>query len=213
MTGSSKGKVSIPPELRPTNQRIEAFSDAVFAIVVTIMVLEIRIPDQLAFGNDANALMEFASVTATYALSFVVIAIFWSNHHYLIFTLPKADRATIWLNNNALFWITLIPVVARFFGLHPTSPRAVAVYAFVVMTCTISFSLLRRHGARISHNEFHRSLHRRVFRKIWPAVVAYAAAIPLSFVDIRIAWACLLVLPTLFFLPVTRSATLARAEA
>ena len=196
--------MSLPPELRPSNRRIEAFSDAVFAIVVTIMILEIRIPDELAFGGNREALMPFAAVIGTYTLSFVVIAIFWSNHHYLIFTLPKADRTTIWLNNNALFWITLIPIVARFFGLHPTSPRAAAAYAFVVMTCTVSFSLLRRHAALISSSEFHRSLHRRVFRRIWPAVLVYAAAIPLAFVDIRLAWACLVVLPALFFLPVTR---------
>jgi len=204
VSDAGKGEMALPAELRPTNRRIEAFSDAVFAIVVTIMILEIRIPDVLAFRADHDALMTFAAVIGTYALSFVVIAIFWSNHHYLIFTLPKADRTTIWLNNNALFWITLIPIVARFFGLHPTSPRAAAAYAFVVMTCTISFSLLRRHGARISHNEFHRALHRRVFRRIWPAVMVYAAAIPLAFVDIRLAWACLIVLPALFFLPVTR---------
>jgi len=199
-----KGMMSLPAELRPSNRRIEAFSDAVFAIVVTIMILEIRIPDELAVRVDQNALMPFVAVIGTYALSFIVIAIFWSNHHYLIFTLPKADRTTIWLNNNALFWITLIPIVARFFGQHPNSPRAAAAYAFVVMTCTISFSLLRRHAALISRNEFHRSLHRRVFRRIWPAVMVYAAAIPLGFVDIRLAWACLVVLPALFFLPITR---------
>ena len=204
MSDGRKGMTALPLELRPSNRRIEAFSDAVFAIVVTIMILEIRIPDELAFRADHEALLRFAALIGTYALSFVVIAIFWSNHHYLIFTLPKADRTTIWLNNNALFWITLIPIVARFFGQHPTSPRAVAAYAFIVMTCTVSFSLLRRHGAEISRNEFHRSLHRRVFKRIWPAVIVYAAAIPLAFVDIRLAWACLVVLPALFFLPVTR---------
>lgn len=190
-------------ELKPDNRRIESFSDAVFAIVVTIMVLEIHIPDGLAFGNDNAALMEFGALLATYVLSFVVIGIFWSNHHYLIFTLPKTDRATIWLNNNALFWVTLIPIVARFFGFHPTSPRAAAAYAFVIMMCTLSFSFLRRHAARISHNEFHRAVHRRVFRRIWPAVAIYAAAMPLAYVDIRITWVCLLVLPAMFFLPVT----------
>ena len=204
MTDSSKDGLSLPTELKPSNRRIEAFSDGVFAIVVTIMILEIRVPDVLAFGDDHLALMRFAAVIATYALSFVVIAIFWSNHHYLIFTLPKADRATIWLNNNVLFWITLIPIVARFFGQHPISPRAAAAYAFVIMACTVSFSLLRRHAAKISRNEFHRSVHRRVFRRIWPAVAFYAAAMPLAFLDIRLAWACLVVLPVLFFLPVTR---------
>jgi len=206
MTGGPKSPPKVPSELRPGNDRLEAFSDGVFAIVVTIMILEIRIPDELAFSGDPAALMAFTAAIATYALSFVVIAIFWSNHHYLIFTLPKADRTTIWLNNNNLFWITMIPLVARFFGQHPTSPRAAAAYAFVIMTCTISFSLLRRHGAKISSNEFHRSLHRRVFRRIWIAVAAYALAMPLGFVDIRLAWACLIVLPALFFLPVTREA-------
>ena len=206
MTGGPKSRPKVPSELRPGNDRLEAFSDGVFAIVVTIMILEIRIPDELAFSGDPAALMAFTAAIATYALSFVVIAIFWSNHHYLIFTLPKADRTTIWLNNNNLFWIPMIPLVARFFGQHPTSPRAAAAYAFVIMTCTISFSLLRRHGAKISSNEFHRSLHRRVFRRIWIAVAAYALAMPLGFVDIRLAWACLIVLPALFFLPVTREA-------
>jgi len=206
MTGGSNDRPRLPSELKPSNRRLEAFSDGVFAIVVTIMILEIRIPDELAFGGDRVALMRFAAVIATYALSFLVIAIFWINHHYLIFTLPKADRATLWLNNNALFWITLIPIVARFFGQHPFSPRAAAAYAFIVMTCTVSFSLLRRHGATISRNEFHRSLHRRVFRRIWPAVALYAAAIPLAFLDVRLAWACLVLMPILFFLPVTREA-------
>ena len=205
-TDGSRQREKLPPELMPSNHRLEAFSDAVFAIVVTIMILEIHIPDELAAGSDSAALMRFGALIVTYALSFVVVAIFWSNHHYLIFTLPKADRATIWLNNHALFWITLIPLVARFFGQHPTAPRAAATYAFVIMMCTIAFSLLRRHGARISHNEFHRSLHRRVFRRIWPAVALYAAAMPLAFLDIRLAWACLVVLPALFFLPVTREA-------
>jgi hypothetical protein len=64
--------------------------------------------------------------------------------------------------------------------------------------------MLRRHAARVSHNEFHRELHRRVFRKAWIAIALYAAAIPLAFIEIRFAWALLLVLPSLFFLPVVR---------
>jgi len=88
--------------------------------VVTIMVLEIRVPDSLAFGSDTNALMQFSTLIVTYALSFVVVGILWASHHYLIFTLPNADRTTIWLNNNVLFWVTTIPI-----GLYPTSPRAV----------------------------------------------------------------------------------------
>jgi len=82
-----------PPELRPTNRRIESFSDAVFAIAVTIMVLEIRVPDRLAFADDAVAFQEFVTLLGIYVLSFVVVGILWANHHYLVFTLPSTDRA------------------------------------------------------------------------------------------------------------------------
>lgn len=189
-------------ELQPSNRRIEGFSDGVFAVAVTIIVLEVRVPDGLAFANDAGAFQQFVSLLAIYALSFVVVGILWTNHHYLVVTLLSADRTTLWLNNLVLFWVTMVPVVARFFGLHPTSPRATAAYAFVVMMCTISLTLLRRHALQISANEFHRALHRRVFQRVWIAIAAYGAAIPLAFVSVRLSWILLIILPALFFLPV-----------
>jgi len=198
------GKSADNDELTPSNRRIESFSDAVFAIAVTIMVIEIRVPDSLAFTNDAVALRHFAALLITYAFSFVVVLILWGSHHYLIFTLPKADRSTLWLNNLVLFWVTLIPVVAQFFGLHPMSPRAAAAYAFVIKMCTVAFTLLRRHASWVSHNELHRAIHRTVFRKAWIAIALYAAAIPLAFVNIKLVWALLAALPLLFFLPVVR---------
>jgi uncharacterized membrane protein len=195
----------VSDELRPSSRRIEGFSDGVFAVAVTIIVLEVRVPDSLAFANDAAALGQFATLLAIYALTFVVVGILWANHHYLITTLASSDRATLWLNNHVLFWVTMVPVVARFFGLHPTSPRATAAYAFVVMMCTASLTLLRRHASRISANQFHRAIHRRVFRKVWIAIAAYAAAIPLAFVDVRLSWALLIILPAMFFLPIVRA--------
>jgi len=192
-------------ELRPSSRRLESFSDAVFAIAVTIMVLEIRVPDSLAFGRDAAALEKFATVLAIYGLSFVVVGILWANHHYLVFTLPRTDRVTVWLNNHVLFWVTMVPIVARFFGLHPTSPSATAAYAFVIAMCTGALTLLRRHASRVTHNRSHLALHHRVFRRAWTAIAFYAAAIPLAFVDIRISWALLVVLPAMFFLPVIRA--------
>ena len=192
-------------ELRPTSRRLEAFSDAVFAIAVTIMVLEIRVPDSLAFSNDTASFEQFATLLAIYALSFVVVGILWANHHYLVFTLPQADLVTVWLNNHVLFWVTIVPIVARFFGLHPTSPRATAAYAFVVMMCTAALTLLRRHAAEVSCSLFHRALHRRVFRRAWVAIALYAAVIPIAFVNIRLSWVLLLILPAMFFLPVVRA--------
>lgn len=191
-------------ELHPSNRRIEGFSDGVFAVAVTIIVLEVRVPDSLAFANDAAGLQQFLTLFAIYALSFVVVGILWANHHYLILTLSGTDRATLWLNNHVLFWVTMVPVVARFFGLHPTSARATAAYAFVVMMCTVALTLLRSHASRATANRFHRALHRRVFRKVWIAIAAYAAAIPLAFVNVKLSWALLIILPAMFFLPIVR---------
>jgi len=204
MVDGSKHGLKPAPERNPSSRRIEAFSDGVFAVAVTIIALEVRVPDGLAFAHDAVALQQFATLLAIYALTFVVVGILWANHHYLIFTLPNTDRASLWLNNHVLFWVTMVPIVARFFGLHPTSPRATAAYAFVVMMCTCSLTLLRRHASRISANQFHRAVHRRVFRKVWIAIAAYAAAIPLAFVDVRLSWALLIILPAMFFLPIVR---------
>lgn len=201
---NSDSGVSQPLELHPNNRRIEAFSDGVFAVAVTIIVLEVRVPDSLAFANDAVAFQQFVTLLAIYALTFVVVGILWANHHYLVTTLASSDRATLWLNNHVLFWVTMVPIAARFFGLHPTSPRATAAYAFVVMMCTGSLTLLRRHASAISANDFHRALHRRVFQKVWIAIGAYAAAIPLAFVNVRLSWALLVILPAMFFLPIVR---------
>jgi uncharacterized membrane protein len=199
------------PELRPDNRRIEAFSDAVFAIVVTLMMLEVRVPDGLAFGRDPVALQAFLTLLATYAFSFFITMILWASHHYLIFTIPKPDRGTIWLNTLILFCVTLIPISAQFFGFHPTSPRAAAAYGFVLMACTASFSLLRAHAVRICPNPLHQAIHRRVLRKAWIAIAIYAVSMLLAFVDIRFAWACFLITPIMFFLPVVRPPTVPQA--
>src|SRR6185369_12962899 len=114
MAAGSKNEPMISPELNPSNRRIEAFSDGVFAVAVTIIVLEVRVPDSLAFTIDALALQQFATLLGIYALTFVVVGILWANHHYLIFTLPTTDRASVWLNNHVLFWVTMVPIVARF---------------------------------------------------------------------------------------------------
>jgi uncharacterized membrane protein len=204
MSGGPKDKPKVSPALNPSNRRIEAFSDGVFAVAVTIIVLEVRVPDSLAFSNDAVALQHFASLLAIYALTFVVVGILWANHHYLIFTLPRIDRTSLWLNNHVLFWVTMVPIVARFFGLHPASPRATAAYAFVVLMCTCSLTLLRRHASQMTANQFHRAVHRRVFRRVWMAMAAYATAIPLAFVNVRLSWALLIILPAMFFLPIVR---------
>lgn len=192
----------VEAELQPDNHRIEAFSDGVFAIVVTIMVLEIRIPDSLAFGDDHATFTHFASYLGTYTLSFLVIANLWTSHHYLLFTVHKPARTTLWLNSLLLFCVTLVPIATRFLGMHPTSPRAAAAYGLVAAACTASFMLLRSHAARTTHNDLHRGIHRRVLRRAWVFLAIYMASIPLAFVSPWLAWACFVIVPPMLFLPV-----------
>ena len=192
-------------ELRPTSARLESFSDGVFAIVITIMVFQIAIPDSLAFGHDGVAFRGFVVILATYALSFVIIANLWLSHHYLIFTVTNPTRLTLWLNNLLLFFVTLVPVTTRFLGSHPASPRAAAAYGLVATACTASFMLLRSHAARTTHNELHRGIHYRVLRRTAYFVAIYVASIPLAFVSPWLAWACFLAVPPLLFLPVIRA--------
>ena len=193
-------------QLRATSRRIENFSDGVFAIVVTIMVFEIRIPNSLAFGSDPAALRQFAEVLFTYALSFFVIVNLWTSHHYLVFTVSNPTRTTIWFNNLLLFCVTLIPITTRFLGLHPNSSMAAAAYGLLGVAATASFMLLRSHAARIADNEVHRGIHRRVLRLTWLFLAIYAASIPLAFVSPWLAWACFLIVPPMvFFLPGIRA--------
>jgi len=191
-------------ELMPDNRRIESFSDGVFAIVVTIMVLEIRIPDSLAFGYDRAAFNEFATYLGTYALSFLVIVNLWTSHHYLLFTLRQPARTTLWYNSLLLFTVTLVPVATRFLGMHPSAPRAAASYGFVAALCTAAFMLLRSHAARTTHNDVHRGIHRRVIHRTWLFLAIYVASIPLAFVNLWLAWACFVIVPPMLFLPIIR---------
>lgn len=199
-------KPHVESELKPDNRRMASFSDAVFAIVVTIMVLEIRIPDDLAFGNDRAALMGFVSYVGTYALSFLVIVNLWTSHHYLLFTVPRPARSTLWYNNLLLFCITLIPLTTRFLGMNPGSPRAAAAFGLVGAAATGSFILFRAHAARQTRSELHRGIHWRVIRRAWLFLAIYLASVPLAFVNLWLAWACFIIVPPMLFVPVIRAA-------
>jgi uncharacterized membrane protein len=192
-------------ELRPGNHRLELFSDGVFAIVITIMVLDVRIPASLAFANDAAAMRQVANELVAYALSFLVIANLWTSHHYLLFTITMPARGTVWLNNHLLFWISLIPVATRFLGHFPASSRAAAIYGVIAFGCTGAFMLLRSHAARMTHNDVHRMIHRRVLKRTWLFLAIYAASVPLAFVNVWLAWICFAIVPPMLFLPVIRA--------
>jgi uncharacterized membrane protein len=118
--------------------RLEAFSDGVIAIIITIMVLELKPPHSTNAADLAGVLPGWLR----YALSFVYVGIYWVNHHALLDRIAKVDGAALWANLHLLFWMSLIPYVTAWAGEHPMAPVPVALYGVVLLLCSISFMLL-----------------------------------------------------------------------
>src|ERR1700731_475825 len=127
--------------------RIEAFSDGVIAILITIMVLELKAPHDPTPASLAKMWPTFFA----YILSFIIIAIYWINHHHLIHLVARGDSVGLWANINLLFWISLIPWVTLYLGDNPALPFPVAMHAAVSTAGAISFSLLRASIVRHHH--------------------------------------------------------------
>jgi uncharacterized membrane protein len=118
--------------------RLEAFSDGVFAIIITIMVLELKIPK----GVDWEVIRELLPKLYCYALSFVFIGIYWGNHHHLMHTLKRVNASVIWANMHLLFWLSLVPCVTGWMGENNFDKTPVATYGGLLLLCGISFTIL-----------------------------------------------------------------------
>src|SRR5687768_16736097 len=112
-----------------TKGRVEAFSDGVIAIIITIMVLEIKVPH----GADIDALRPLVPHFASYLLSFVFIGIYWNNHHHLLHVVRHVDGAKMWANLHLLFWLSLIPFATGWVGENPSAPWPAALYGFFLL--------------------------------------------------------------------------------
>lgn len=118
--------------------RLEAFSDGVLAIVITIMVLELKVPH----GVDAAALAGLAPVFLSYVLSFVYVGIYWNNHHHMLQAVRVVDGAALWANLHLLFWLSLIPFVTGWMGENHFAPLPVALYGVVLIAAAIAYTIL-----------------------------------------------------------------------
>jgi uncharacterized membrane protein len=119
--------------------RMEAFSDGVMAIIITIMVLEIRVPH----GNDFTALKPLIPVLISYVLSFIYIGIYWNNHHHLMHTVKNVTGGILWANLHQLFWLSLIPFTTGWIGENHFDPIPMAMYGFVLLMAAISYYVLQ----------------------------------------------------------------------
>jgi uncharacterized membrane protein len=118
--------------------RLEAFSDGVFAIIITIMVLELKVPH----GADLDALRPLIPGFLSYALSFVYVAIYWNNHHHMLHVTHKVDGAILWANMHLLFWISLFPITTAWMGENHFAHVPTTVYGVVLLMAAISYTIL-----------------------------------------------------------------------
>jgi len=120
--------------------RIEAFSDGVLAIILTIMVLELKVPH----GADLAALYPLCPVLLAYLISFVYVGIYWNNHHHLLHATQHVSAGIMWANLHLLFWLSLVPVVTGWVGEHPTEPWPTALYGVILLMSGIAWLILQR---------------------------------------------------------------------
>ncbi|MBS1646111.1 MAG: DUF1211 domain-containing protein [Bacteroidetes bacterium] len=120
--------------------RLEAFSDGVLAIILTIMVLELKVPHDL----NVETLSELFPVFVSYVLSFVYIGIYWNNHHHMISTLREVNGAILWANLHLLFWLSLVPFTTGLIGEHLFAPLAMRLYGMVLLMAAIAYYILQQ---------------------------------------------------------------------
>jgi uncharacterized membrane protein len=159
--------------------RLEAFSDAVIAIIITIMVLELRGPEEI----DLAALRPLIPTFLSYLLSYIYLGIYWNNHHHLFQVVQRVNGNVLWANLHLLFWLSLFPFATAWVGEHPFTALPVALYGGVLMLAAIAYFILTR--VLLDHHEKDSTLAIAIGRdtKGKLSVVIYAVAIALSFIN------------------------------
>ena len=186
------------PNVKMGTVRLEAFSDGVIAIIVTIMVLQLTPPPQ----PTSAALLREAPILLSYALSFLVVAIMWVNHHHLIHAVREVNARVLWSNINLLFWMSLIPFVTDFLGRNPHAPFPVSLYGLDLTLCAIAFLLLRVEMVRQHRHDPEMSeYHARMQTKNLFSAFIYLAAAGSAHISIYISYFIYVLIPVVYFLP------------
>ncbi len=157
--------------------RLEAFSDGVIAIIITIMVLELKPPHEPSWA----ALSAEWPKLLSYVLSFVFVGVYWTNHHHLVHTVRHAGGAVIWLNLHLLFWLSLIPIVTTWLGETYPASTPTLVYGLVMLMAGVAYYFLQLAIERQQREDGLRAAHRRHRRKGSLSLIGYAASLPLAY--------------------------------
>jgi uncharacterized membrane protein len=177
--------------------RLEAFSDGVFAIIITIMVLELRSPQDA----ELTALQPLVPALLSYVLSFVNVGIYWNNHHHLLQASRQVNGRILWANLHLLFWLSLFPFVTSWMGGSHFAAWPVAAYGLVLLLAGIAYFILTR--ALVSYHGKESTLASAVgadFKGI-ASMVIYALAIPIAFLEPHIACALYAIVALIWFIP------------
>jgi|CXWL01.1.fsa_nt_gi uncharacterized membrane protein len=190
----------------PSTTRIETFTDAVMAIIMTLLVLELKVPELVDGFSSQDALKSLVHLMPkflSFAMSFLVVAIVWVNHHHFFHRLKHSDPILLWCNNSLLFWLCFIPFPTAFIGEHPEAAVPVMLYGFVMFAAVLSFLLMHIHAyrAHLFHKEISRKfLQRENFRGA-AAPALYLLSVILAWFSVSWAIGLLIIIPILYFLP------------
>jgi uncharacterized membrane protein len=187
-----------PVNVNLSKNRLEAFSDGVIAIIITIMVLELKVPE----GHDWKALMPMGPVFASYVMSFIYVGIYWNNHHHMLHAVRSINGAVLWANMHLLFWLSLVPFVTNWMGeSHFKEIWPVVLYGFVLLMNSIAYAIL---VTTLVRHEGENSLLADAIGSDWKGKIStacYLAGIPLAWVDTHISLALYVLVACIWFIP------------
>jgi uncharacterized membrane protein len=177
--------------------RLEAFSDGVLAIIITIMVLEMKAPEDVTFSS----LLPLLPVFMSYLLSFIYLGIYWNNHHHLFQVTESVNGKVLWANLHLLFWLSLVPFATSWIGEHHIEVVPVAFYGFVLVMASIAYFILQ--GVIIKHHDNDFVMRKVVGKNLKGklSVFMYLAGISISFLTPWIAIACYSIVALMWVVP------------
>lgn len=186
----------------PTN-RIEAFSDGIIAIIITVMVFDLKLQEIPEGKTTWYELGKLAPKFISYVISFLMLAIMWVNHHQLFHQVRHTDRNLLWLSIHLLFWMSIVPFGTNFIGANYLAWEASFFYGIIFFMNALSFTLLRNYVIRkdLLHETISKKAHIRIRNKNRVALVIYLSAAVLSIVSVYISFACFLIVPAMYFVP------------
>ena len=179
------------------NVRLEAFSDGVIAVIITIMVLEMKVPH----GASVEALAPVIPVFLNYVLSFVYVGIYWNNHHHLLHTTSRVTGSMLWANLHLLFWLSLIPFVTGWMGENHFAATPIALYGVILLMAAIAYLILQR---LIIASQGSESVLEKAVGSDWKgklSLILYAIAIPIAFVSRWVSLGLYVVGALIWFVP------------